>query len=105
MATEEKIDRPASNFEKPGDICSDNELSRDDKKKALETWEQDAQQLITASNEGMCGPNEGIDAEDHHRLGEVVRAKAHIEEQPLHKQPRTLRQKRENENGLESHGR
>jgi hypothetical protein len=86
MSNEEKVDHPAKSFEKPSDICSDNKLSREDKKKALETWEQDAHQLITASNEGMCGAKEGGDAKDYHRLGEVVRAKAHIGEQPLHKQ-------------------
>jgi hypothetical protein len=48
-------------------------------------WEQDARQLMTASNEGMPGPKEGLEPQDHHRLGEVVRAKEKIGENPEHK--------------------
>jgi hypothetical protein len=42
--------------------------------------------MITASNEGMAGEDEGLDQEDSHRLGEVVRAKAKIGAKPKHKQ-------------------
>jgi hypothetical protein len=40
---------------------------------------------MTASNEGMPGPLEGLDPDDHHRMGEVVRAKEAIGEKPKHK--------------------
>jgi hypothetical protein len=56
------------------------------KKQALSTWEQDARQMMTASNEGMAGNEEGLDQDDSHRLGEVVRAKAKIGAQPKLKQ-------------------
>jgi hypothetical protein len=57
-------------------------LSLNEKKKALNTWEQDARQLLTASNEGMTGSEEGAQPDDHNRLGEVVRAKDKIGEKP-----------------------
>jgi hypothetical protein len=47
----------------------------------LNTWEQDARQMMTASNEGMEGDEEGLDE----RLGEVVRAKEKIGAKPKHK--------------------
>ena len=49
------------------------------------TWEQDARQMMTASNEGMSGDEEGLDQRDTHRLGEVVRAKEKIGAKPKHK--------------------
>jgi hypothetical protein len=70
-----KVENPATHFDKPQDIVQDKTLSREEKKKALSTWEQDARQLLTASNEGMPGSEEGAQPDDHHRLGEVVRAK------------------------------
>jgi hypothetical protein len=50
--------------------------------RALNIWEQDARQLLTASNEGMPGSEEGTDPNDHHRLGELVRAKDKLGEKP-----------------------
>ena len=81
----DKIESPASTYDKPHDIVKDKELSHHEKKEALSTWEQDARQLMTASNEGMPGPEEGLESQDHHRLGEVVRAKDKIGENPNHK--------------------
>ena len=40
---------------------------------------------MTASNEGMPGPEEGLESQDHHRLGEFVCAKDKIGENPNHK--------------------
>jgi hypothetical protein len=82
---EEKLDHPADHFASPGAIANDASLSPEQKKKALATWEQDAHQLATASNEGMPGSEEGRDPEDHNRLGEVVRAKETIGLKPKHK--------------------
>jgi hypothetical protein len=56
--------------------------SKQEKRQALDTWEQDARQMLTASNEGMEGDNEGLDQSDTHRLAEVVRAKAKIGAKP-----------------------
>jgi hypothetical protein len=80
-----KVENPATHFDKPNDIIHDVSLTLDEKKKALNTWEQDARQLLTASNEGMTGSEEGARPDDHHHLGEVVRAKDEIGDKPKHK--------------------
>jgi hypothetical protein len=80
-----QIDNPASVFEKPHDVVRDKSLSNSEKREALDTWEQDARQLMTASNEGMPGPDEGLDRHDHHRMAEVVRAKGALGERPKQK--------------------
>jgi hypothetical protein len=77
-STEEKVLSPATRFKKPDDIVKDGELSQREKREALNTWEQDARQLMTAINEGMAGAKEGLTLKDHHRLGEVLRAKDNI---------------------------
>jgi hypothetical protein len=66
----------ATAYENPLDIVKDKALSHEEKTGKLNTWEQDARQLMTASNEGMPSPEEGLESRDHHRLGKVVRAKA-----------------------------
>jgi hypothetical protein len=80
-----KIERPAEHYRTPADVADDPSLSADDRKKALDTWEQDAHQLLTASGEGMPGSEEGIRHRDHHRLGEVGRAKQKIGVRPKHR--------------------
>jgi hypothetical protein len=80
-----KIDNPAARFVQPSDVVRDSELSKNEKKMALDCWEQDARQLMTASNEGMPGRDEGVDPDDHHQMGQVVRAKDEIGEKPAHK--------------------
>ena len=80
-----KVENPATHFDKPQDVVQDKTLSTEEKKKALDTWEQDARQLLTASNEGMPGSAEGVQPDDHHRLSEVVRAKDTMGEKPKHK--------------------
>ncbi|HEX3339164.1 MAG TPA: hypothetical protein VHT68_08325 [Pseudolabrys sp.] len=81
----DKIEHPAAFYATPNDIVKDNGLSAEEKKKALNSWEQDAHQQLTASNEGMAGSKEGIDPTDHSRLGEIERAKDKIGERPKHK--------------------
>jgi hypothetical protein len=81
----DKIDNPEAHFDKPKEIAQDKALSHEEKKKALNTWEQNERQLLTASNEGMAGGNEGLKRDDCNRLGEVVRAKEEIGEKPKHK--------------------
>jgi hypothetical protein len=81
----DKIERPAAFYTTPDDIVKDNDLSAEEKKKALNSWEQDARQQLTASNEGMAGSKEGIDPTVHSRLGEIERAKDKIGEKPKHK--------------------
>jgi hypothetical protein len=81
----DKVENPGAHFDKPKKILQDQALSHDEKKKALNTWEQDERQLLTASNEGMSGGEEDLKSENANRLGEVVRAKAKIGEKPKHK--------------------
>lgn len=68
-----KVQKPATYFEAPSDVVSDPQLSADEKRKALDTLEQDARQLADASAEGMSGgePN---------NLDEVLQAKAEFDE-------------------------
>ena len=81
----DKVKNPGAHFDKPKKVVQDKALSHDEKKKALNTWEQDERQLLTASNEGMPGSEEGSRSEDDNRLGEVVRTKEKIGEKPNHK--------------------
>jgi hypothetical protein len=85
MASDQKVDKPATNFETPSDIVKAKDLSHDEKKEALSTWEQDARQLMTASNEGMTGCDEGLTRDDPHQFGRVIRAKDKLGEKPKHK--------------------
>jgi hypothetical protein len=86
-----KVERPATAYDKPHDIVTDEKLSHDEKTEALNTWEQDARQLMTASNEGMPGAEEGLESRGHHRLGEVLRAKDKIGQHPNAKPSRQSR--------------
>jgi hypothetical protein len=58
------------------------EISLDEKKKALDTWEQDARQLVTASNEGMEGEPSGPGKDENHKLDQVVNAKEKVGARP-----------------------
>ena len=78
----DKVKQPQAHYRTPDDVVRDPHLSEGEKKRALDTWEQDARQLLTASNEGMAGSAEGVEPRDHHRLGEVVRAKVEIGAKP-----------------------
>ena len=49
----DKIANPEAHFDKPKEVVREQALSHDEKKKALETLEQDERQLVTASSEGM----------------------------------------------------
>jgi hypothetical protein len=80
-----QIDNPAAAFDKPSDVVQDASLTHEEKRDALNTWEQDARQLMTASNEGMPGPHEGLEPDDHHRMADVVRAKRALGEKPQQK--------------------
>jgi hypothetical protein len=82
---EQKVENPANNFENPSAVVKDIDLSLKEKAKALNTWEEDARQLLTASNEGMPGRDEGLIRDDPHQLGQVVRAKVKLGEKPTHK--------------------
>ena len=76
---------PKAHFDKPKEVVQDDALSHQEKKKALDTWEQDERQMLTASNEGMPGSDEGQRKKEANRLDEVVQAKDQIGEKPKHK--------------------
>ena len=80
----QKIHNPQAEFDKPSDVIRDSELSRTEKKKALDNLEQDAHQLMTASNEGMAPENDRV-AEREPKLDEVVKAQQRIGERPQNK--------------------
>jgi hypothetical protein len=79
------VDSPATAFDEPRDVVNDTSLTHQEKKDALDTWEQDARQLMTASNEGMLGRQEGLEPDDHNRMADVVRAKRALGERPQEK--------------------
>jgi hypothetical protein len=81
----DKVENPEAHFAKPKEVVKDSALYHGEKKNALNTWELDERQLLTASNEGMSGSDEGLRSDDDNRLGEVVRAKGTIGEKPKHK--------------------
>lgn len=81
----DKIEHPQDHYEAPDDLRKDKDLSPKEKKKALNVWEQDARQLLTASNEGMPGSEEGASQSDHRGLGEVERAKDKMGDKPNRK--------------------
>ena len=83
----DKIEHPQAYYKTPDEIANDNELNPKQRKKALDTWEQDARQMLTASNEGMAGSEEGIARDKHNRFGDMVRAKAKISEKLNHEPP------------------
>ena len=85
VKAKDKVENPKAKYDKPKEIVQDKALSQHEKKKALNTWEQDERQLLTASNEGMPGGDEGLTRAEGNRLGEVVRAKGQIGEKPKHK--------------------
>jgi hypothetical protein len=82
---DQKVENPADSFASPSAIVKDKDLSLKQKTKALDTWEQDAHQLLTASNEGMPGPDEGRARKDPTQLSRVVRAKLKLGEKPASK--------------------
>lgn len=82
---DKKVENPADSFESPIAVVKNRELSLKQKAKALDTWEQDAHQLLTASNEGMPAPDEGLERDDRPQLSRVVRAKLELGGKPASK--------------------
>lgn len=54
-AYEKALLNPADTFDDPQDVVSHDELSREQKVEILERWKHDAEELVTASGEGMDG--------------------------------------------------
>lgn len=81
----ERVENPKAHFAEPKDVIQDDTLSLSEKKNALYAWEQDERQLLTASNEGMSGSDEGFRSENDNRLGDVILAEETIGEKPTDK--------------------
>ena len=71
----DKIEHPQSHHATPDELIEDRPLSFEEKCNGLKVWEQDARQMLTASNEGMAGSEQGIDPSNYQMLGQVERAK------------------------------
>jgi hypothetical protein len=84
----DKIEHPQSHYATPDELIEDRALSFEEKLDALKIWEQDARQMLTASNEGMPGSDEGIDPSNHHMLGQVERARDKLQRSPKSAQSR-----------------
>jgi hypothetical protein len=53
-----KVEHPAKVYSEPKEVVADSSLSAQEKRVVLDTMEQDARQLATASAEGMSGGEE-----------------------------------------------
>ena len=71
-----KTESPIRHFEKPRQVAHDQSLTLTEKKKALDTWEEDAQALQRAEDEGMTGGEPA-------KLIDVIEAKKSIGARPL----------------------
>jgi hypothetical protein len=69
---EAKIEKPHEHFDDPQQVVTDPALSKQDKLEALETLEQDARLLSTATEEGMTGGEQS-------KLRDVLSAKKELE--------------------------
>ncbi|MFO1184923.1 MAG: hypothetical protein U1E56_09055 [Bauldia sp.] len=74
----------ASTHRRPDDILHDQSLSLRQKKKALAALEQDAHQLLTASNEGMAPDDDSV-LEAEPKLDDVIEAEEALGMRPSHK--------------------
>ena len=83
-SADNRLEDPASYFQRPSQVVNDRRLSLREKEEALNTWEQDTRQLLTAGNEGMRASDKDsmIDAVS---LDEIVRARETIAERPKSK--------------------
>lgn len=85
----DRIEHPQTHYDFPEHLIEDPDLTPEEKRQALNVWEQDARQLLTASNEGMPGSKEGVNQRDHHRLGQVERARDKVADKPKRKASRS----------------
>ena len=83
----QKTENPETTFAKPLDVVKDSDLSCQQKAKTLDTWEQDARELLIASSEGMTAPEEGDSPKDPNELQQVINAKDEIGENCKSKLP------------------
>ncbi|MGH8178035.1 MAG: hypothetical protein ACREV5_17410 [Steroidobacter sp.] len=70
---EDLLSDPTRRYAKPLDVVNDQALSLDEKRRILESWKQDAEQLSTAQAENMGGGERPLLQEVSLALGELER--------------------------------
>ena len=65
------VRKPSTHFDTPAEVVETRELSRNEKAKALDNWEEDSRRLAVATEEGMTGGEPS-------RVTEVADAKAEL---------------------------
>lgn len=55
-AVEEAVKDPTQKFDRPMDVVCDPRLTKDEKRRILESWAHDAQLISQAEAENMAGP-------------------------------------------------
>jgi hypothetical protein len=70
-ALKDVLANPGAHFETPLSVADTGDLSKPQKKKVLDAWEEDARRLAVATEEGMAGGEPS-------RLTEVAEAKAKL---------------------------
>ena len=55
MNIEKLISKPVKYFGHPNEVVKNEEMSRDQKIKALKNWKQSCEQILDSANEGMTG--------------------------------------------------
>ena len=70
-----KTESPARHYDRPAEVLKDRSLTKDEKGKALETWQVDAEALQRAESEGMGGGEPS-------RMTDVTDAKKALDDKP-----------------------
>ena len=65
------VRKPSTHFDSPAEVVETRALSRNEKAKALDNWEEDSRRLAVATEEGMTGGEPS-------RVTEVADAKADL---------------------------
>ena len=71
MKIDEALANPATVYRHPGDICTDSDLTREQKIQVLRQWEYDARELEVAEEENMAGGPPDVLAEVLAALNEL----------------------------------
>ena len=65
------VGKPSTHFDTPAEVVETDDLTRTQKAKALDNWEEDSRRLAVATEEGMTGGEPS-------RVTEVADAKADL---------------------------
>ncbi len=84
LSLDEKIADPSGAYRSPEAVLADSNLSRDDKRRVLESWERDARELQVAEEENMGGGEPAM-------LGRVLEALASVADPNEEERPATTK--------------